>query len=130
MKYKFTKQKEAKIMFGIMLPDIIYDLFSVAINESAIEDILRTHLNISKDRLIKLVEAVSVEGNEMLILVIYDKILSKGQFLREKMKIEESEFLFNFNIYKYDFNKPINVEFSINLENQRKELKWEKFYVH
>ena len=46
------------------------------------------------------------------------------------MKIEESEFLFNFNIYKYDFNKPINVEFSINLENQRKELKWEKFYVH
>ena len=123
MKYKFKKQKEAQIIFGIMLPSIIYDLFLVVVNERSIEDILRDHLNISENRLIKLVEAISSEGKEMLILVIYDKISNKGQFLKEKMKIEDYEFVFNFNIYKYDFNKPINVEFSINLENQRKELK-------
>ncbi|WP_068267588.1 hypothetical protein [Caviibacter abscessus] len=123
MKYKFETQRDPKIEFGIILPKIIADLFEVAISENAVEDVLRIHLNIHPNRFIKLVEAVEPNGIEILILVIYDKILNKGKLLKEKIRVDNDNFNFDFNIYKYDFNRQIDVENSLAMEKKRKELK-------
>lgn len=123
MKYKFEVTKEPKIEFGIILPTIIADLFKISISENAVEDTLRNHLNIHPNRFIKLVEAVEPNGREILILVIYDKILNSGKILKEKIRVDNDNFSFDFNIYKYDFNRQIDVESSLAMEKRRKELK-------
>lgn len=123
MIYKFEVHKDPKIEFGIILPKIIADLFAVSISENSVEDILREHLNIHPNRFIKLVEAIEPNGTEVVILVIYDKILIKGKLFKEKIKVNDDNFNFDFNIYKYDFNRQIDVESSLEIEKKRKGLK-------
>lgn len=110
---KTEEYEKPKILFGIVMPEIISKFYDVVISESTFENIIRDHLNIYDSRLIKLVEAVDSEGKSFLILVIYDKLLSKKLMLKEKLTLEVKDF--DFDIYHYNFNNTINVENEIKI---------------
>lgn len=59
-KIQFTKDNNDSILFGIILPDILYDMYNIAMSKQKFEQILRFRLNIHPKRLIRLAEAVVI----------------------------------------------------------------------
>lgn len=110
---EYREDNRAEILFGVILPDIVYELMDVALSDAAFENAIKTSLNINPKRLIKIVEAVQGGKKEVLILVIYDKLVSDNLVLREKLNLKDKEIDFNFKIYYLDFNKDINIEYQI-----------------
>ncbi|WP_067140731.1 hypothetical protein [Oceanivirga salmonicida] len=116
IKFKNISNSQAKILFGIVMPEVLYRLYEVTISEEAFEGALKTALGIHPKRMVKFVEAVQGESENILLLVIFDKIVSGKSFYKDKLELEVKDF--NFNIYHYDFNKIINVEYQIDLESR------------
>lgn len=112
---KYVKEERPRIIFGVVLPDIIYSMYNISVNLEAFEDVIRHHLNIHKNRMINFVEAIQGDQKEVLILVIYNKFSSQNILKREKHKMKEVK-NFNFRIFNYDFNSIIDIETQIGFE--------------
>ncbi|VWL85649.1 hypothetical protein [Oceanivirga miroungae] len=112
------KISSPKILFGMVLPEVVYALYDIALSEEAYERVLKNSLGIDNNRMVKLVEAVQGDTKSILILVIYDKIARDSRtFFKDKLKLEVVEF--DFPIYNYDFNMEINIEEQIRLQEGR-----------
>lgn len=107
--------KNPLILFGIVLPEVVYALYDVSLSEESFEMAVKTSLGIHPNRVVKLVEAIQGDEKSILLLVIYDKIAKdKRSFFKEKLKLEVEDF--DFPIYHYDFNLRINIEEQISLQ--------------
>lgn len=106
---EFTPNNNGAILFGVILPDIVYDLYNVCISQTAFEDVLRFRLNIDRKRVIRMAEAVSVESKrQLLILVVYDIFMSEKNMLktREQIVVED----FDFPTYEYNTKLGMDIE--------------------
>lgn len=113
-----NKLSSPKILFGMVLPEIVYSLYDVSLSEEAFERVLKNTLGIDNNRIVKLVEAIQAEKKSILILVIYNKIVKdKRTFFKDKLKLDVIDF--DFPIYNYDFNMEINIEEQIRLQEGR-----------
>lgn len=109
-----NKLKDPNILFGIVLPQVIYNLYEVSISEESFENAIKSGLGIEPNRMIKLVEAVQAQDKNILILVIYDKISGSKSFFKDRLNLKVESF--DFDIYNYDFNREINIEEQILLQ--------------
>lgn len=111
---KFKKREELKILFGIRLPNIVQNLCKEVKNKKIVYEVLREAFNINEKRLINLVEAVDSQRNTILILVVYNNFLSEAQ----KMKADLDVKTFDFDIFEFDLNKPVDLETVISVKNR------------
>lgn len=111
---KFKKREELKILFGIRLPSVVQNLCNEVKNKKTVYRILREAFNINEKRLINLVEAVDSGQNTILILVVYNNFLSEAQKMRADLDIK----IFDFDIFEFDLNKPVDLETVIAVKNR------------
>ena len=111
---KFQKKEEPEILFGIKLPEIVKNLFYEIKNKDRFIEILKETFNIKKDRVLKIVNARDLKGNDTLIIVIFDNFYTKRNKSKFNVEIEE----FNFKIYEFDYNLEVNVEKIIEQNHQ------------
>lgn len=112
IKFDDIKFKKPEPIFGIVLPKLIESFYYTSISEQKYEENIKSVMNIHPNRLIKLQEAVYGEKYEVLLLIIYDKLVTNESFIKEKVKLKVIDF--NFPIYNYDFNSNIDIEKQIN----------------
>ncbi len=103
---KLKKREELKILFAIKLPVIISELYKEIRNKKVADEIIRTSLNMKKNRVINTLELVDSFGNQFSVLVIYDNILEDKELLKYNMEIED----INFRILEFDFNGKMEIE--------------------
>lgn len=111
--------KEPKILFGVILPNILSS-FMLKLKMDDFESIIKEELNIDEDRLIHFTPAVNANAEEVTILVIYDNLLKGKELLKTKSKIEIDNF--NFHIYNFDFAKKNDVEQLIKIFKMNREV--------
>lgn len=117
---KFNKNDSIKPLFGLRLPDFVYDLYLISISQEAFEKTLKNFMNINQKRLIKLIEAVEGEKKTVLLLVIYDKLMEGKTMVKDKIFTQVKDF--NFPIYNMSVDEPAYIEHEIEIfKKSRKE---------
>ena len=111
---EFKKREEPEILFGIKVPEIVKSLSYEIKNKDRFIEILKETFNIKKDRVLKIVNARDLKGNDTLIIVIFDNFYTKRNKSKFNVEIEE----FNFKIYEFEYNLEVNVEKIIEQNHQ------------
>lgn len=96
----FKKRQEPKILFGLKLPKIARMLYKEIKSTKKAKEILKEALNIDKKRLVNLVNAQDRNNQDILLLVIYENLVSEKEELKMDLEVET----FDFDIYEFDFN--------------------------
>lgn len=117
---KFNKKNPIKPLFGLRLPDIVYDLYLISITKEAFEKTLKEFMHIDPKRLIKIVEAVEGDSKSVLILVIYDTFVEGKRMV--KARIDTRVKNFNFPIFNMSVDETVFMEREIEIFKRREKI--------
>lgn len=110
---KIQKRVDPKILFGIILNPLESNLYKAIVDKKVANTILKESLGINPKRLITITEAVNSSGEELDILVIYDRILEKNNEIKFLGTLEVKDF--NFHIYNFNRKEKVDVESMIGM---------------
>lgn len=102
----FKKRQEPEILFGIKLPEVVRALCKEIKNTKKTKELLKKAFNLDKKRLVNLVYAHNRNDEEILLLVIYNNLVSEKEELKMDLEIE----VFDFEIFEFDLNDEIDIE--------------------
>lgn len=115
---KFDKSKAIKPLFGLRLPDFVYELYLISITKDAFEKTIRNFMHIDSKRLIKLAEAVEGGSKSVLILIIYDTLVDgESKMLKQKLNTQVKDF--DFPIFDLKIDETIFLENEIKIFKER-----------